>query len=122
MFDFLNNDAVVIVLNIIFLVLIIYDYKKYQQTKQKVLLLNIAVTIGFAIWVMIPFYNKYLTWKPQNIASLAAASKEHNNTLRDCLIDKTIKAYSYESYCRQDLNGTEFKAFLSETLKACQED
>lgn len=122
MFDFLDNDIFVMVLNIIFLVLIIYDYKKYQQTKQKVLLVNIAVTIGFAIWVMIPFYNKYLTWEDKDIAKISATSKEHNATLRACLIDKTIKAYSYESYCQQDINSSEFQAFLSESLKECEED
>ena len=121
MFDFLENDIFVIVLNIAFLIFIIYDYKKYKATKQKMLLLNIAMTIGFAIWVMIPFYNKYFTWSDANITKIAVACSDTNKTLYNCMVDSTIKAYSYEDYSCEDKNSSDYKAFVKEALEACQE-
>ena len=119
MFDFLDNDIFVIILNIAFLVFIIYDYKKYQQTKQKILLLNIAITIGFALWVMIPFYNKYLTWEADQIKEVRASCNEKNATLKDCLVDMTIKSYSYSAYCKEDRNSTPFKDFIKNSYEEC---
>ena len=121
MFDFLENDIFVIVLNIAFLIFIIYDYKKYKATKQKMLLLNIAMTIGFAIWVMIPFYNKYFTWSDENITKITVACSDSNKTLYNCMVDSTIKAYSYEDYSCEDKNSSDYKAFVTEALETCQE-
>jgi hypothetical protein len=121
MFDFLDNDIFVITINIFFLIFIIYDYKKYRATKQKMLLLNIAVTIGFAIWVMIPFYNKYLTWSDTDIAQLTQ-SCEHNRSICECLVNEVITSYSFESYCLIDANRSGFQSFDLEDPKLCFKD
>ena len=119
MFDFLDNDIFVIVLNIAFLIFIIYDYKKYQATKQKMLLFNIALTIGFAIWVMVPFYNKYFTWDESHIHKLTLECSEANETLRDCIVDTTIKSYTLESFQSEDKNSSDYQEFLQECRKEC---
>lgn len=122
MFDFLENDTFVIVLNIVFLLFIIYDFKKYQQTKQKQFLLNITLTLGFAIWTMIPFYNKYFTWSDAHIAHIDLNCSDTNQTLYNCMVDNTIKAYSYEDFICEDKNSSDYKAFVKDTLQACQEN
>lgn len=120
MFDFLDNDIFVMVLNVVFLVFIIYDFRKYQQTKQKMFLVNIAITIGFAIWVMIPFYNKYITWQDKDIQTLTQ-NCEDNKSLCDCLTDSTIKNYDYESYVLEDKNSSHYREFFKENLQECQD-
>ena len=118
MFDFLDNDIFVMVLNVVFLVFIIYDFKKYQKTKQKLFLLNILITIGFAIWVMIPFYNKYITWDDNKIQNLSQKCHQ-DKKLCECQLDKTIKAYSYASYQNEDKNSSDYKDFLLENKEEC---
>lgn len=120
MFDFLDNDIFVIVINIAFLIFIIYDFKKYQETKQKHFLLNIALTIGFAIWVMIPFYNKYITWGDENITKIDLAC-EHNVSLHDCLVDAAVKNYSFEDFTKEDKKSKDYLEFIKETSKECQD-
>ena len=118
MFDFLDNDIFVIVINIVFLVFIIYDIKKYRQTKQKALLFNIALTIGFAIWVMIPFYNKYMTWDDKSITQIDLAC-EHNQSLHDCLVDAAVKNYSFEAFDKEDKESEDYLAFIKDASKEC---
>ena len=53
MFDFLDSDWFNITLQIVFVFLLIYDIRKYRQSKEKKkrqeAMLNIVLTIGFAI-------------------------------------------------------------------------
>lgn len=118
MFDFLENDIFVIVLNIAFLIFIIYDYKKYTATKQKKFLLNIAMTIGFAIWTMIPFYNKYITWQDKDITQLTQTC-EHNHSVCECLVNGVITSYSFDAYCQIDINRSGFRDFELEDSQSC---
>ena len=53
MFDFLDSDWFNISLQIVFLLLMYYDVKKYMQTRKKEYIFNIVTTIGFAIWMLI---------------------------------------------------------------------
>ncbi|MDQ1337965.1 MAG: hypothetical protein QG617_932, partial [Campylobacterota bacterium] len=62
MFDFLDSDWFVIGLEIVFLIFISYDLKKYFETKKREYIVNIVLTIGFGVWTLIPFYNSYMTW------------------------------------------------------------
>jgi len=121
MFDFLENDIFVIVLNIAFLLFIIYDYRKYRVTKQKKFLFNIIMTIGFAIWVMIPFYNKYITWSDKDIVQLTQ-SCEHNSSVCECLVNGVITSYSFDTYATIDINRSGFKSFTVEDSELCFEN
>ena len=120
MFDFLDNDIFVIVINIIFLLFIIYDVKKYRQSRERKFLFNIALTIGFAIWVMIPFYNKYITWDEKDIKRVDLEC-EHNQSLHDCLVDCTVKNYSFEAFKALDKSGDDYKTFLKEMTEECED-
>jgi glucan phosphoethanolaminetransferase (alkaline phosphatase superfamily) len=121
MFDFLDNDYFVIVLEIIFLIFIIYDFRKWLESKKREYLINIALAIAFFIYTAIPFYNKYYTWSDQdkNLLNERCLS-EHNTTLCDCLNDKIIKEYSFSSFKTTD--EKELKEFMSESKKECLED
>ena len=61
MFDFYESDWFTITLEVVFLIFIVYDIKRYFETKKREYLLNITLTLGFFIWAFIPFYNKYFT-------------------------------------------------------------
>jgi hypothetical protein len=122
MFDFLDNDYFIITINIVFLVFIIFDIQKFRESEDKKYLLNILLTLGFAIWVMIPFYNKYITWSEKNISELSHHCEENNRSLCSCITDWTIKSYSYESFMQVDKNSSDYRAFLKETKQECLED
>lgn len=121
MFDFLDNDIFVIVINIAFLIFIIYDIKKYKETQHKALLVNIALTLGFLVWVMIPFYNKYITWDKKDI-TLLSQSCDVNATMCACLTDSIIKAYSFEGFTDINKQSSGYLEFLKESKKECHKD
>ncbi len=124
MFDFLDNDYFNIILQIVFLLFIAYDTKKYFQTRQKQYLINIALTLGFFIWAIVPFYNKYMTWDNTHKSELKIwCEKDNNISMCKCLDDKVFKEYSYESYkAYKSKTDSDLKEFLSEVKKECLED
>lgn len=123
MFDFLESDWFIITLEVVFLVLISYDIKKYFQTKKKEYVTNAVLTIGFAIWTLYPMYKSYFGWdEKQKTEMISSCQNESNATLCRCIDEKIFKEYVYEEYKNLDKNSTEFKEFLKETKEDCLDD
>lgn len=121
MFDFLSSDWFNIGLEIVFLLFIIYDTRLYLQTKKKEYLMNIALTIGFFIWTMIPFYNEYITWKEEDRNRVTQQLvKENNATLGECLSGAVFKEYRYEAY--KEVESKKYETFLKEAKEECLDD
>jgi hypothetical protein len=120
LFDFLDSDWFNITLEIIFLILISYDIKKYIETKKKEYITNIVLTLGFAVWTLHPYYNSYLEWDDgQKLKIISACQEDANETLCKCVDEKIFKEYSFESYQNLDKNGTDFKEFIKEAKEDC---
>ncbi|MDD2790866.1 MAG: hypothetical protein PHU40_09415 [Sulfurimonas sp.] len=123
MFNFMSEDWFIISLEIVFLLFIFYDAKKYFATKKKEYLTNIALTVAFFIWAAIPFYNSYITWTVGDKKEVSAKClAENNETLCKCLDDTLFKEYSYESYQRVDTNSSDFLEFIKESKEDCLDD
>lgn len=123
MFDFLDEDWFVISLEIVFLLFIFYDAKKYFQTQKKEYLTNIALTIAFFIWTAIPFYNSYITWNDgEKLKVNTVCLSENNETLCKCLDESIFKEYSYEAYQALDKNSSDYLEFVKETKEDCLDD
>ncbi len=123
MFDFLSSDWFNIGLEIVFLVLISYDVKKYMATKKREYIINIILTIGFAIWALYPYYNSYVGWDEKQKEEMLSTCKDTNDTkLCACLDDALFKGFVYEEYKKLDKNGTEYKEFLKEAKEDCLDD
>ena len=123
MFDFLDSDWFNIGLEIVFLILISYDIKKYFQTKKKEYITNIVLTIGFAIWVLYPYYKSYYGWEEtQKQEMLATCNDSNNSKLCKCVDEKIFKSFVYDEYKSIDKNSTEHKEFLSESKEECEDD
>ncbi len=124
MFDFLDSDWFIISLEVLFLLFIGYDAKKYFQTKKKEYLTNIVITIAFFIWASIPFYNSYVTWKDSDKKEfLAECEKENNTTLCECLDNMVFKEYNHNSFVNIDkVDDKEYKEFIEESKKGCLDD
>jgi len=119
-FDFLDSDWFVISLEIVFLLFIAYDIKKYFETKKKEYITNIVLTLGFFIWAFIPFYNSYMTWnEDQKQEVISTCQKENNETLCKCLDDKIFKEYSFEDFKNLDKNSPDFNEFVKDTKEEC---
>lgn len=129
MFDFLDSDWFNITLEIVFLILISYDIKKYLETKKREYLTNIALTLGFAVWTLYPYYNSYVAWddgqKLKIISSCALKEmplgyqEDTNQTLCKCVDERIFKEYSFESYQSLDKNSSDFVEFIKEAKKDC---
>ena len=123
MFDFLDSDWFIISLEIVFLLFIAYDAKKYFETKKKEYITNIVLTLGFFIWAFIPFYNSYMTWSEDKKQELISeCKKENNETLCQCLDEKIFKEYSFEDFKNLDKNSSDFNEFIKETKEECLDD
>lgn len=122
MFDFLSSDWFIVGIEIVFLVLIIYDIRQYVLTKKKEYITNIVLTFGFFIWASIPFYNKYVTWNEDKMKTLhVECMKENNETVCTCLEDSVVKEYSLADY-ELIKDKKEYSEFLKETKKDCLDD
>jgi hypothetical protein len=122
-FDFLDSDWFVISLEIVFLLFIAYDAKKYFETKKKEYITNIVLTLGFFIWALIPFYNSYMTWSEDKKQELISeCKKENNETLCQCLDEKIFKEYSFEDFKSLDKNSSDFNEFIKDTKEECLDD
>ena len=123
MFDFLDSDWFVITLEIIFVILIVFDIKKYKETKKKEYITNIVLTIGFAIWTLYPMYKSYFGWQEtQKVEMLSTCNSDENQTLCKQVDDAIFKNYTYEEYKVLDKNSTEFKEFIKETKEDILDD
>ena len=123
MFDFLDEDWFVITLEIVFLILVSYDIKKYLETKKKEYITNIVLTIGFAIWTLYPMYISYFGWDESQKEDLLEVCKDSNNTkLCDCIEDSIFKEFVYEEYKTIDKNSTDYKEFLEDAKEECLDD
>lgn len=123
MFDFLDSDWFNIGLEIIFLILISYDIKKYFETKKKEYITNVVLTIGFGVWALYPYYNSYVGWDEEQKKDLISTCRDTNDTkLCKCVDDKIFKEYVYEDYKTLDKNASEFKEFVEESKKDCSDD
>ena len=93
MFGFYESDWFTITLEVLFLIFIAYDAKKYFETRKREYLINIALAVGFFVWAFIPFYNKYYTWQDNDKSiMIEKCSAEFNASYCECLDDK----YTFE--------------------------
>ena len=124
MFNFLDSDWFNIGLEVVFLILISWDVKKYFETRKREYIVNIVLTIGFAIWALYPYYNSYVGWEDeQKKEMLSHCSGDENSTkLCQCLDDATFKEYTYQEYKAIDKNGSDYKEFLNDAREDCLDD
>lgn len=123
MFDFLDSDWFIITLEIVFLILIIYDVRRYMETKKGEFIVNIILTIGFAIWTLYPYYNSYIGWEEeQKEIMISSCNSERNTTLCRCIDNAIFKNYSYEEYKAVDKNSSDYKEFFQEAKEDCTDD
>lgn len=120
MFDFLDSDWFNIGLEIVFVILISYDVKKYFETKKREYIVNIILTIGFAIWALYPYYTSYVGWEQSQKKVMISTCHDMNDTkLCKCLDETVFKAYTHDVYITLDKNSTEYKEFLKESQEDC---
>ena len=124
MFEFLDSDWFNIGLEVVFLILISWDVKKYFETRKREYIVNIVLTIGFAIWALYPYYNSYVGWEDeQKKEMLSHCTGDENSTkLCRCLDDATFKEYTYEAYKAIDKNSSDYKEFLKDAREDCLDD
>lgn len=123
MFDFLESDWFNIALNILFLILISYDVKKYFETKKREYITNIVLTIGFAIWALYPYYKSYFGWNELQKTEMTSTCKnESNKTLCACMDDHIFKEYVYAEYKQLDKKSNEYQAFLKDAKEDCNDN
>ena len=122
MFDFLDNDWFIIGLEIVFLIIIIYDVKKYIETKKRDYIVNIVPTLGFAIWTLSPMYTSYFGWEDTQKEKMLLVCNDSNNTeLCKCVDNALFKEYTYDDYI-EIKDSSEYKEFLKETKEDCLDD
>ncbi len=123
MFDFLDSDWFNIGLEIVFVILISYDVKKYFATRKREYIVNIVLTIGFAIWTLYPYYTSYVGWEEEQKKVMLSHCKDSNDTkLCSCMDDTTFKEYTHDEYIALDKNSSEYKEFLSDAKEDCLDD
>jgi hypothetical protein len=123
MFDFLDSDWFNITLEVVFLILISYDVKKYIETKKKEYLTNIVLTIVFAIWTLYPYYNSYVGWEDeQKQVMISHCNSEKNTTLCRCMDEATFKEFTHDEYIGIDKNSSDYIEFLSDAKEDCLDD
>jgi hypothetical protein len=122
LFDFLDSDWFTIGLEVVFLILISYDIKKYFETKKKEYITNALLTVAFAVWTLYPFYKSYFGWnEKQKTEMISTCAEDSNRTLCECVDEKIFKEYVYEEYMSVDKNATEYKEFLKEAKEDCSD-
>jgi len=123
MFDFMDSDWFIIGLEVVFLTFIIYDGWKYYKTRKKEYIVNIVLAIGFALWVLVPFYTKYYDWTDAQRAELEKECLDENNaSYCSCMDNMIVKAYDFESFQKIDKQeDKDFLEFLEESKEECFE-
>ena len=122
MFAFYESDWFTITLEILFLLFIIYDTKRYFQTKKREYLFNIVLAVGFFFWALVPFYNKYYTWQDITKADLMhECVAEYNQSHCDCFDDAIFKEYDFETFKILDRKkDADYLEFIDEADKECR--
>ncbi len=122
MFAFYESDWFTIVLEILFLLFIAYDTRRYFQTGKREYLINIVLAILFFFWALVPFYNKYYSWQDVDKESLLTQCiKEHNQTYCSCRDDMIFKEYDFESFMAlEKQKDEEYLEFIEEVDKECR--
>lgn len=122
MFAFYESDWFTITLEILFLLFIVYDAKRYFQTRKREYLLNIVLAVLFFFWALVPFYNKYYSWQESDKESLMAQCvQEQNQSYCSCLDDKIFKEYDIETYNELDKKkDKDFRELLEGFDKECR--
>lgn len=121
--NFFSSDWFIIGLEIVFLILIIYDTKRYIETKKREYIVNIVLTLAFAIWTLIPFYNSYIKWnETQKQEYTIQCNTENNESLCECLSKSTFKEYGFEEHKNIDKKSEDYKEFFNDTKEECFDD
>lgn len=122
MFAFYQSDWFTLLLEIIFLLFIAYDFRRYFQTRKREYLMNIVFAVLFFFWALVPFYNKYFTWQDADRESLLAACvKEHNGTYCTCFDDMLFKEYDFDTFqLMQKQKDEDYLEFIEDTDKECR--
>jgi len=121
---FYESDWFAIALEILFLLFIAYDAKRYYQTRKREYLFNIVLAPLFFFWALVPFYNKYITWQESDrIAFTAACQNDHNASYCQCLEDSIVKEYDFGTYSALEKeNDSDLIAFLDEADTECRSE
>ncbi|MDF1875518.1 hypothetical protein JHD48_07210 [Sulfurimonas sp. SAG-AH-194-I05] len=124
MFDFLDEDWFIITLEIVFVILIVFDVRNYIRTKKKEYITNIVLTAGFAIWTLMPMYTKYFGWDESQKSALLSTCKGDVNVTKTCICvnDTLFKTYGYDEYNALEKGETEYKEFIKDTKEDCLDD
>ena len=123
MFDFLDSDWFNIGLEVLFILLISYDAKKYIETKKREYIVNIVMTIGFAIWALYPYYNSYIGWEESQKKVMITHCQDREDTkLCKCIDEATFKNFTHDEYIMIDKNSSEYREFLDEAKEECLDD
>ena len=78
-------------------------------------LVNIVITIGFAIWTLYPYYNSYFGWEDsQKEKMLSVCENDANKTVCICIDEKVFKEYTHQDYMAVDKNSSEYLEFMKE--------
>ncbi len=122
MFAFYESDWFTITLEILFMLFIVYDTRRYLQTRKREYLLNIVLAVAFFFWALVPFYNKYYSWQDGDKEGvLSACMKEYNQSYCTCLDDKIFKEYDFESYKALNKQKDErYLEFVDDVDKECR--
>lgn len=121
MFDFMDSDAFIIGLEIVFLTFVVYDGWKYYKTRKKEYIMNIAMAIGFAMWILVPFYTKYFDWQEADREGLRIhCLSENNETYCSCMDNMIVKEYDFATYQGIDKkNDKEYLEFIKTSEEEC---
>ena len=121
MFDFLDSDWFNIGLEVIFLILIFFDVKKYIETKKNEYIINIVLTLGFAIWTLYPYYKSYFGWHESEKVKMLKRCDDSNETkVCNCIDESIFKEYTYREY--KALDVVKKKEFEKEAREDCVDD
>jgi len=123
LFDFLDTDWFNIGLEIVFVILISYDLKKYFETRKREYIVNIVLTAVFAIWTLYPYYTSYVGWEEEQKTVMISHCADTNDTkLCTCVDEATFKNYTYDEYVSVDKNSSDYVEWLKETKEDCLDD
>jgi len=123
LFDFLDSDWFTIGLEIVFLILISYDIKKYIETKKREYIVNIVLTLGFAIWVLYPYYKSYFGWEESQKQEMISTCVDSNDSvLCRCIDERIFKEFVYDEYKVIDKNSSDYQEFIKESKEECLDE
>ena len=123
MFDFLDSDWFNIGLEVIFVLLISYDLKKYFETRKREYVINIVLTAGFAVWALYPYYTSYVGWEESQKEVMISHCKDTNDRkLCTCIDEATFKSFTHDEYIVMDKNSSDYLEWLKETKEECLDD